>query len=354
MTGNFDFSKARNPEITAILAAIDACLDSPGVVQGGAAIDVMKTGVVTLGGHNPTSIVFLGSDGEASIKGIVAVGAGFVLANGLTLIADVDGIGDKTATFVATVGSHKSGLNPSIDLHLGEDYKFNIQVDDDVGGPQLVELTLGSCTDGTATAAEMEATIQALGGVYAGVTVSYTGTPVTDYYTISSGTLGSGSKIRVTRAVDHNITEELKIGPDGGAADTDGTGDAVNIALATIDEVIVRLNTDLTDSIAAADGNYVRITSKTTGAASSIAVNAASTADLILGITGAAYGKVGMSMANDMADANYVVMAQVVGGCPCGLGISIDNRATTGFDIMCENEASVADIMVLIAGLEGA
>ena len=352
MTGNFDFSKARNPEITAILAAIDVCLDSPadGAVQGGAAIDVMKMGKIVLGGHNPTSVLFKGVDGAASIKGSVAEGTGFPLDDGLTFIVDTDGIGDKTATFVAAAGYHTGGNTPSSDMSAAIDTKFGIEIDS--GGVETVTCDWTGCVTGDLIAAEMETVIQAIGLEFAAVTVVYVAGPPTRYL-ITSATKGTGSKVRVTRAVDHNCTEELKIGPDGGT-DTDGTGDAVDIALASIAEVIARLNTDLTDSIAAADGNYVRITSKTSGAGSSLVVNAASTADLVLGITGAAYGKVGMSMAKDMANATYVVMAQVAGGCPCGLGISIDNRATTGFDIMCETEASVADIMVLIAGSEGA
>ena len=301
-------------------------------------------------GANPTQVNFQGADVAATILG--SVEEPFALDNGLTLIVDPDDAGDDTITFAATAGTSKSGDTASQDMSASLDDKFKISVDGGAATVCEVDWTAGGgCNTGVKIAAEMQTKIQALGGAFAAVTVAFD----VDHYMITSGTKGTASAVVITRADDHNCTEELELGPDGagvGGAETAGTGDAANIAAATAIEVAAAIvAAPATGWTAAAEGAKVRITSDTAGAGSSLAVNAASTADLVLGITGSADGEVGMGLAGDMADANYRVSGSFVKD---GAGVtdvwSVGNKATDGFRIYCETAANEELLDLLIFG----
>lgn len=313
------------------------------VVGDGAGYAVIS-GTITLNGVNPTPVVFTGADTAASITG--TADEAFALANGNTLIVDPDGAGDDTVTFAATAGTSTGDGGGTENISAGADNKFMISVDGDAA--EEVALNLAACTSGANTAAEMQSKIQALGGNKAGVTAAWD----TDHYIITSGTSGTGSSVVVTRAAGNNVTEELLIGVADGGTETAGTGDAANIAAATAAEVAAAITAKATGWSATAVGTKVRITSDTTGGGSSLVVNAASTADLILGITGSNYGAQSLGFSGDMADTNYVVSALVTGlaGAPSdtyGTGA----KATTGFNLYAETAAATDDVDVVVYGV---
>jgi hypothetical protein len=150
---------------------------------------------------------------------------------------------DPAITLAPVKGKHVSASNPTLDLSSGSNTKFQIQVDGEAA-PSEVTLTKASCTTGATTATEMQSKIQALGGAYATVTVTYTGTPTTDHYNIFSGTTGPSSNVQITAGTSLDVTPDLKIGlanggvPTSGvtwdtkfkiAADTDGTAHEVTL-----------------------------------------------------------------------------------------------------------------------------
>jgi len=313
-----------------------------------------RKGTIALAGHNPTKVAFK-DDILAFILGTNA--APFDLStDGLTLIADPNGDGDETATFNCAAGKHESGLNPVVDLSAELDTKFQIQVDDDAGGAQVVTLIVAGKNTGELIAAEMQTKIQALGGVYEGVTVAYSGEVPNDLYTITSGTKGTGSKVRITRAVDHNVTEELELGPDGGT-DTDGTGDFANAAAASIAEVLAVIVTDMAGFTGSNVAGALKLTANE-GEPNSI-VMGNGTANDILGFVNldADYGTQGLGYGTDMADVNYVVVATFNGVAAANLpddNLSIGNKSTSGFEVQSETEASTYSVDLLIEGEEAA
>ena len=200
-----------------------------------------------------------------------------------------------------------------------------------------------------AIASAMETAIQDLGGKKAAVTVAFD-----SVYTITSGTLGTGSSVVITDAAEANVADDLKLGAANEGVETAGTGDFVDAAAATPAEVAAAINEKATGWTATAEGNKIRITSPTAGKDSSLVVNAGSTADEILGITGSAYGAQGLGYDTDMADANYLALATLNGVASASLadaGLSITGRTAAGFQVECETAAAAHDVDVLILGV---
>lgn len=121
-----------------------------------------------------------------------------------------------------TSGYETGAASPSTDISAGPANTFQIAVDGDA--PSLsyhsVTLTLTGLTTVGAIAAEMQTQIQALGGIYAGVTVTYSS--AASAYVITSGTSGYASAVRVTSGATNDVAAALKIGRINGAVDTDG------------------------------------------------------------------------------------------------------------------------------------
>ena len=317
-------------------------------MQATAAVDVIKMAKVVLGGANPTQVKFKGTSAAATKLG--SQSEPFALDNGQTLIVNTDGNGDDTCTLAAAAGYLTGGNSASIDMTASIDTKFKILVDSDSGGLQTVTCDWAGCDSGAAIATQMETKIRALGGVYALVTVAFAGG---NHFVVTSATKGTNSSVEMDNADDHDCLDELDLG--SGATATAGTGDAANIAAATAEEIAIALSADLGDLTAVAESGKVRITSKTTGAGSSLVVNADSTADLILGITGSDYGEECLGFAEDMADAGYMVLATFEkGSAPAGTSeIAIGDKATTGFNIYCETAGNTESVQLLIVGLNG-
>ena len=123
-------------------------------------------------------------------------------------------------------GTSKSALNPSIDMtgDLTEN-KLLILVDGDTVTHEVTFAWAG-CNTGLLIAAQMQAVIQAVGGVYAAVTVAYFGVggdaPPNDYYLVTSGTTGAGSSVNIADAPANNCADELELGIVNGGTETAG------------------------------------------------------------------------------------------------------------------------------------
>lgn len=204
-------------------------------------------------------------------------------------------------TLVPVAGYHKSGLNPSINISAGTDNKFKIQADAE-GSATTVTLDESACTTGAATAAEMQTKIQALGGAYAAVTVSYTGTSPTNYYTITSGTTGSGSQVTITAGTTNDVSDDLKIGTLGTSTagitydtnfkiqgDADSSARAVSLTAASCTngantaaemQSKIRAIGGIYAAVTVAYSTHYLITSGTVGNASKVRITAGATADV--------------------------------------------------------------------------
>jgi hypothetical protein len=333
-------------------AAAQAKADT--AMQSTAGVDTIRIGTVTLGGANPTPVSFQDdtaasvTSGNAETYDLTGVG------NGGTIILNPDGLGADTATVNFTLATSVSGATPSTDISGGVDTKFMISVDGDDAETVTLDLAAGGgINDGTKIAAEMQTKIQALGGNKASVAVDYNVTNA-GKYTIKSATYGTGSSVVITRAADHNVTEELKIGTGDGGVETAGTGDVANAAAATADEIAAVINTDIAGVTADGSSGSVVITSDTEGSTSSI-VMGNGTLNTVLGFTNAAgyYGAAGLGYDTDMANANYKVVATLKGvaaGSLANKALSVNNRATGGFDLVCQTAAATDEVDIIVIG----
>lgn len=304
-----------------------------------------------MNGHGTTPVNFQTAD-AASISG----GAGPYdfsgVGDGATILITPDDEAEDTATFNCAAGRHESGLNPSVDISGGSDNKFKIQVDDDVGGAQTVTLTLAGLSSGAAIATEMQTKIRALGDVYAAVTVTYDHAPAVDHYTITSTRQGTGSKVRITPADDHNVTEELKLGTADGGTNIDGTGDASDWAAVTKEEVAILINGDIAAVTASGAGSVLTITSNTTGKDSRVLAGAGTLNTLIGCPNGEVdYGAQGMGYGSNMTDGNYIVMLTLNDTAdPTTKCVSANSRTTSGFNIISDGAADADYVDILVVG----
>ncbi len=325
--------------VQASLAAADAALASS------AAYSDLKAGTIQLNGVNPSHVNF----GAASAAVLTGTNAQtFNMAtDGLTLIVNTDGAGDDTATFNCAAGYLTGGNSCATDMTTSVDTKFKIAVDGGAYSTVTCDWVAGSCDSGAEIATEMQTKIQALGGAFAAVTVSFVGG---NHLLVTSGTKGTGSSVAMDHAADHDCLDELDLGTN--AVATAGTGDFVNAAVATAAEVVAVLNADLGGLDASVDGsNHVVITSKTTGRTSSLVVNAGSTADTILGITGSAYGGQGLGYAAGMSDTNYRVSLVLVDDTsPGSNNLGIANKTASGFDVYCETSGATEHVDIVAIG----
>jgi len=311
---------------------------------------VLRHGVVTLI-DGILAVIFKASS-KATIKGteqepfdLTGVG------DGGTILVEVDEEGEKTATVNFSAGKKTGGTAALTDLSLETDTKFKISVDDDE--PETVTCDWTGCVTGLLIAAEMEEKIQAKGEKKALVTVAFD----TNKYVITSPTLGKNSLIRITAADDHDCCDELQISADYGSY-TDGAGDVDDASEVYASEIAAVINGDMTEFVDAEDDDgYVRITSKVAGHVSYLFMGN-STLKTVLGLGQGReeFGFDGLGYDTDMADDDYTVVATLKDAAQAGLGLvdkglSITNIGTAGFTVECEDDTSVDDVFVLIAGL---
>jgi len=175
------------------------------------------------------------------------------------------------ATAGSEIGAAVAGNDDISGLTLPD---FNIAIDG--GAAQNVVMNPAGLTSGAAIANAMQTGIQALGGAYAAVTVSY----VADHYVITSGTTGPSSAVAITAGTSNDCTAVLGIGAANGATDTpgvsamtgpnfniqvDGDATAHNIALSTASATGAAIAADMETQIRALGGAYANVTVDYTG-----------------------------------------------------------------------------------------
>lgn len=347
MGTNFDWeNKVRNPQVKEVFEDIDDAMTTmeTSLESDIAAVVSVFTGQVTLNGGNPTPVNFQDDD-----AGYVETDEGPFdfsgVGDGGTIIATPDGGSAQTATLNAAAG-YLTGGDAGTENITGEtDDSFAISVDGDAF--EDVSLTLANCDTGANTAAEMQTKIRALGGNKASVTVAWS----TDHYVITSPTLGTNSAVAVQAPSEGgSLLEELDLGDN--AVATAGTGDCGDITAVTVDELVTLCNGDMTGITASNEGGKLRLTSDTTGKDSSVVVGAG-TLNTTLGIAenDAGYGAQGLGLDGDMADAEYIVLPVLTGASTVSArGISVNSKATSGFELKCETDAATDDVDLVIHG----
>ena len=300
---------------------------------------------VQLTGRATTPILFK-SDTKASI---LATNPGPYdlsgVGSGATIKATPDAGSEKTLTILATAGEHVGDTSPVEDLTWEPDGDFMIAVDEDVviGAYRLVSLTVGPTMDtGSKIAAEMQSKIQALGGIYAAVTVAFA-----TEYTITSGRSGTGSMVRIQSAGAADISKELKIGTANGGTNTDGTGNVSDLSAVTVAELIAAGMTGITLSD---ESGALKLESPTAGYGSKLVIGAGS-ANAVIGLTGSAeeYGVQGMGYSSDMLDALYVVSAVLrEASSLVDKALSVNNPTVSGFDLICEDTSATDYVDVIV------
>lgn len=334
-------------DLDAAEAAI-AALDASNSFQGPAANFRVQQAEPVLSGRNPSLFNFIAS---SAARMIGTQAAPFAISAGETLIIDTDDGGEETVTFDAATGTFVGGTGASEDVSGGPDTKLSIAVDADVGGASFQEITLvltGLIT-GAAIATQIQTQIQALGGIYAAVTCAFS----TDHYVVTSGTLGTGSKVLFNVPATFSLAEQLELGAVAGAP-VDGTGDVANIAAVTIQEAIDLINADTTGLTASDDGGgQIQLDSDSVGHGSSI-LHGTGTAVTDFGFidTQDAFGSLGLGI-EDMGDGAYQVQMSSVDETTAAniAHVSAHNRTATGFQITCETEAYEGAIACQIMGL---
>ena len=212
---------------------------------------------------------------SAAIQGTVT--GPFILTSGDTLVVDVDGAGAQTVTFTGTSASLTSGSAGPYALADGD--TLNVSVD---GVGQTVAFLAAEFSDiANATALEVA---NVLNSKLTGSSASVSGSSVV----ISSDLKGSSSSVNVT----------------GGSANTElgfstspasGTGNVADLAAVTVAEVKAILEAATSGLVVSDSNGRALLTCSSTGAGSTLLVDASSTADdefgfsntLVTGGTGA-------------------------------------------------------------------
>lgn len=317
---------------------------------GPAGPENVRAGKVTLNGNANTPVAFQ-ADTPAQVAStneetydLTGVGTGG------TIIITPDGGGAQTATLQFAAGASVSGASPSTDISGETDNKFMISVDGDEAEEVALEIGPG-LSSGAAIAAEMESKIQALGGNKAGVTVDYDSTSAGKYAVVSA-TLGTDSAVVITPAASGNITEELKLGVADGGDETAGTGDVADASAATAEEIAAVCNVDMEGITADGSSGSLVFTSDTDGKDSKLVIGGG-TLNAVVGLTESNeyYGAQGLGFESEMADDAYQVIPALNGASALtDKGLSINNRTTGGFNIICETPAAEDNVDLIIYG----
>jgi len=139
-------------------------------------------------------------------------------------------------------GRSVSGVNPSTNISLGADYKFNITVNGDgphlvsilgyqvLKDPKAIALALATAING------VEATDPTLNLAFRQFTCDW----LTDHYELRSGLYGDNSSVVVTDAGSENIAVALKIGTANGG--TEGSFYPKQSAVASLVQIVENPN----------------------------------------------------------------------------------------------------------------
>lgn len=199
--------------------------------------------------------------------------APFDLASGDTLVVTIDGGAPATATFTGVAAARESAAETFVLVN-----GFLLTVAIDGGSVQSIEfLTAEFVAIGAATAEEVAAVINAK-IVGATATVTSGGTKVT----ITSDKKGTGSSVNVTGGTANAVLAFTT----GAVA---GTGNVADIDAVSAAEVKTIVELAVAGCTVASVGGAIRVSSNTTGGASTVLVGASSTADDELGLDNATH-----------------------------------------------------------------
>lgn len=280
------------------------------IVAGTVATAAKATLDINSAASAPSSGTVLGSIAEP-----------FAFVDGDTLIVDVDGGGNDTATFNAAAASVTGANTETFALSDGQTLIFEV----DGGAPQTVTFnTAEFVAIGAATALEVAAVINAEA---TGVSATTNAGAVV----ITSDKKGTDSSIG-----GFSGTANAALGFTG-LSDT-GSGDAADASAVSIAELKTLIEGDISGLTVSNSGGFLRITSDTTGAASSILVAASSTMDDELGLDNATH-----SGSSGAAAPTITVDAKTEGTYANSISIRI-SPATSG-------EATRFNLQVVDAGV---
>ena len=266
------------------------------------------------------------SPSKATVLGTNA--APFALVNGDTLIGNVEGVGNQTATITAVAALLECANAENYALTNGWDLTLKI----DGGAVQTIDfLTAEFVAIGAATAEEVAAVINAK-IVGASATVTSAGTKVT----ITSDKLGTGSHVEITGGTANAAFGFI-------TAIQNGSGNVADVSSVTIAELKIIIEAAWTNGsgVVVTDASgYVQIETVLAGVAGTILVDASSTADDELGLDNATHTGASGAAANTMK-----VWGKYYGG-------TIGNAIT--FDVTAASSAVAEqfDIVVYLNGVQ--
>ena len=139
-------------------------------------------------------------------------------------------------------GYSKGSIQPTVNLSALSTNKIWISVNG--GSFYEVNPTLANCTSGAATAAELQTQIRAVDAYgFDEVTVTYTSTSGADYFQITSGRYGEGSRIHVDFTEDYkHVPQAMGLGPGYGGTERQGSevDDQLDTAAVLLVEILYR------------------------------------------------------------------------------------------------------------------
>lgn len=213
----------------------------------------------------------------------------FELAPDQKVAVKVDGGPVKEATFIGTAGQSDAQNAENYDLNDGE----NLLIAAD--GNPAVDIVFDAADFPNIDAVTASEAAQYINVNHAGVFAFAEG----GVLKVRSRTFGSGSSVEVQGgSANAAFGFNLVLFP--------GAGDAVNLAAATAQDVVDRLNTDLTGLVATDEGGRVKVTSDTFGTSSQIQVTGG-TANLFL-----QFPQTPVSGAGDVADIDAATSDELV------------------------------------------
>jgi len=199
------------------------------------------------------------------------VSATWALAPADTLIIDIDATGDDTATFDAAAARIVGGAAAGLPVNIGD--TFDIRVDS-WGVDQTITYSAGHAT--------VELVAQDINAQAKGFSAIVVGGATIDFL---ADTQGTDSSIELKAQTGTALTD---IGHAVAAATT-GTGDVANILAVTFLEAKAVIEADILGgsgcTVTQHASGFLIITSNTTGAASSVNVNATSLAEVKFGLS---------------------------------------------------------------------
>jgi len=326
---------------TDFAAAVQASLDlADTALQLEAGIERFARKTIQLAG-GVTPVLFQ-DDAAPFITGIDAPVDMSTPGNNGTIKLTYDAQAEETATLNCAAANWTGGTSAKTDMSGDADTKFMIAMD----GGEAVEVTCdwtGAVT-GNDVAAAMQLAIRAATSGLETVAFSV------NKYIITSTKLGTGSRVVITRAEAGNCTEELDIGPDGGA-ETAGTGDCADVTAVTPAEIATLINGDMARVDADASSGTLIISGAGTGRTHKVTAGNG-TLNTLCGIpnTEVGYGAQGMGLEADWENATYDVLLTYKGAAAASKDLAWASPTTAGFNVTCETGSDTGYVSVLVVG----